>query len=261
MNKAEGYFEEYCRQDKIGFRKIEEGKSRIPDYELFLKTVNVIAEIKEFEHGNEDDIIKSNKVISLVEPLGLKRIRDKIRESSRQFRKYQDNPTLLILCNPRKLPVDLSTKIIKMAMFGDLSYEFTLDLERKRPVDRGSWKYGRNAPSQVSRKIGGSLLSAVAVLERIYINKKMIEKHLKDFSLKSGKNGLKKAEIIMKMMEHIKDIKTTHPNIDFNKSKLRLRIICNPFSEVSFPSSAFGGHWNEVHLPNNAIQPFACSAG
>ena len=252
MNEAEVCFEEYCRQEKIAFQKIEEGKSKSPDYELSTKAGKVIVEIKGFEHAHEDDVLKINPTPSLPEPLGLKRIREKMKDSSRQFIKYQESPTLLILRDTGKSHVDLSTKILKMAMFGDISYVIPLDLEGRAEVDGGHWQYGRNAPPQVTRKIGGSWISAVAVLEKICINEKIMEKHCKAFSQQFGGNWLKNPEIPAKVIELLEDIKAAHPDIDFNESKWRLRIICNPFSKVPFPSHAFNDNWNEIHMPNFA---------
>lgn len=252
MNNIEQHLEEYCRQEKIPFQKIKESIHKTPDYKLYPKGIPIIAEIKGFERGKEDKQLEIQKVVSRAEPLGMRRIRDKIIVSSRQFEKYHDRPTLLILCGITPSNVDLSTEIVEMAMFGDISYVFSIDGSLQPSVTQGEWEFGRNAPSQILRKSTGSLISAIAVLERININRKIIENNLKHCVKRAEINNLKKKEILIKALECVDDTKVAHPYLNFEEYRLRLRIIYNPYANIAFPPNIFDSPWDQMHMPKLA---------
>ena len=166
MNQLEQYF----RQENICYRKIPESKKsdiQTPDYEIISGHNKVIIEFKEFTFIDKDRELFNRRVFTLSSPPGIKRIRNKLRGCSKQFEDYNSRfPCLCVLRNTKGAFIDLSKEVITMAMFGDFYFGVSLDIDGKLPPIEQGLQYGRNAPSQILRKGGGSLVSAVAVLEK-----------------------------------------------------------------------------------------------
>ena len=246
--------EEYFRQEAISYKKIKEGKQQTPDYKVFLKSNRVvIVEFKEFQSTVKDAKLNRKKISIKSEPPGLKRIRNKIKECSKQFKSFQNMSTVCVLRNTGGDFIDLSTPIITMAMLGDVYFSVRISGSRTHPPIEEGFMYGRNALSQIVRKENGSLVSAVALLEKIYLNQKKIDRILEDLFIESKKKRLDLKRIMERGFKRIEEIQNDNPDVNFDEFKWRLRIIHNPYAKVKFPIKIFGGKWNEEYIYQNNL--------
>lgn len=250
---AENALEQYFRQENICYSKIPESDTKTPDYEILSNGNRIIAEFKEFVSTNKNKQLFNRKVFTLALPLGMNRIRDKLKECSRQFKEYSGYSCLCVLRNTGGDSIDLSTRIITMAMHGNIFFSISVDIEGKLPAIEEGFKYGRNAPPQISRKESGSLISAVAILEKIYPNQKNIDRNLDDLYQESKERKWDKKKTLEKASEKIEKIKESNPNINFDEFKWRLRIIHNPYAKIEFATNTFGGKWNEDYIYQNGL--------
>ncbi len=248
--------EEYFKQENILFERITAGVDSTPDYKVLINNEELInkelinkeliVEFKEFEFSENDKTWQSRRIFTKTEPPGLRRIRNKIKECSKQFKNYQSKPTLCILCNTGCVYVDLSTQILTMAMLGDIIFNIPIvSLKNNSVVKEGFFEYGRNAPSQIARKPEGSLISAVGVLEGMQPKQKIIDKELESLYLESKQNNWNTKQTLEQALKKVEKIKNTNQNINFDESKWRLRIIRNPYAKVLFPKNIFNGEYNE----------------
>lgn len=165
MKNAEDLLREYFVRENISYTEIPRSKikgKKTPDFEACVSGRKVIIEAKDFEYGESDaSFSRGHGFFTAPQPPGMNKIRTKLQECSDQFKGYQSEITLCILCNAKKILVDLDTVIVGMAMFGNI--DIHLPVGSNNPT---RFEYGKDGSRQISRKAGGSLISAVAVLEK-----------------------------------------------------------------------------------------------
>lgn len=243
----ETVFENYLRQEEINYSTIPTSESKTADYKVKKDNLEIIAEFKEFYVSDiEKGWIRSNKsCLEYPENAGIKRIRDKLRQSSKQLEVYScDYPCICLLdnVNIRKTLIDLSTIVVMIAMFGDLSFNYSgNNLDFKEAVLCG------NAPSQVLRKEGGSNISAVAIVDEVdpvyEINKEEIESFI-DTAIE-----------LSNLPDIEKEIRRRFPGLCKTKA-YRLRIIFNPTPKKELPSNFFSGNYDEKWIYNDKEKKF-----
>jgi hypothetical protein len=235
MNLSEKVFIEYLNQSGLKGIKISTSNTKTPDY-LIEKdnNIRVIAEVKEFGISQEEKASykSNNKDIDYPENKSWDRIRDKIKGCSKQLEAC-NRSTILILDNVTKQTfINLSTKNIIIAMFGNLKYLYGNDGEnikfQKAILDR-------NSPSQITRKINGSNISAVGVLDKIEEDYERNKEAIANNIALLGEQEITKAP----MKQY------SEPTID--REVYRLRIVHNPYAKNKFPfdifNSEFDEHW------------------
>jgi hypothetical protein len=133
MTESEKLFEEILRDPKIEPKKIPEGSSRTPDYEIKLNNFKTYWEIKELEENDKekgiiDQLASDNPEIYSIDS---KRVRHSIKSAFRQFQEYNvtDSPCIIVLYDSRKFAVKdiLFYQYIESAMFGIVEYQEKLD--------------------------------------------------------------------------------------------------------------------------------------
>jgi hypothetical protein len=168
MTISERYFETFCREAAIDFKRLSEGDHETADYEIILGGRRAIVEVKELRENEEDkralrDMQEKGEAQWGSQKPG-DRIRKKINSAKRQIqrvagRKY---PGILLLYDARPpLTAGISPYEIRVAMHG---FE-TIDLHPPR-VEYGAWHFGMHRFGKGKKfRLGvHSYFSAVGVL-------------------------------------------------------------------------------------------------
>lgn len=246
-------FENYLKQERIDYEGITVSKSKTADYKIRKNNLEIIAEFKEFCISDiEKKWLKSDNS-SLGDPdnpgypenKSIRRIREKIRQASKQLENNKTYPCICVLDNVNitETHINLSTIAVMIAMFGDLSIRYSKNLDFKEEV-----LYG-NAPPQILRKADGtgSNISAVAIVDEIdpvYENNK---KEIEDF--------VDKRIELSNPYDIEEEIKRHFPCL--NKTKTyRLRIIFNPKGKKELPPNFFSGNYDEKWIYNGKEKKF-----
>jgi hypothetical protein len=161
---SEQFFEAHCSSRRIRFRRLPEGTSRQPDYELLLCPGSVIAEVKQID-PNETDL--SPEVLRQCQEQGyglapVDRVRGLIDSGYPQLKPYAQRgfPCILIAYNNAGLVNYIDEHTVTKAMFGPLFLHFQFG-----PSDGVRWTgTGFGGGRKVTRNTCRSL-SALCVLE------------------------------------------------------------------------------------------------
>jgi hypothetical protein len=90
ITAAEILLEKFCRERGIECRRLNEGPTRMPDYELRLGALVIAAEVKQLEPNAEDKVIleqlRRREVVTRWE--NMERPRQSILDATRQLRAY-----------------------------------------------------------------------------------------------------------------------------------------------------------------------------
>jgi hypothetical protein len=163
---SEKLFEKFCEQNAIPFKRICEGESRSPDYEIELGNQPIICEVKQIDPNREDcEQIEEREQGQMSAGWVPNRIRTKLKDVSRQLKHRTRGklPGIVVIYNNIPIPKYGSSEQVLEAMFG----QQTVLLESSR---------NSGASSRVRGVIFGgrrgvtpnhnTTVSAVAVLER-----------------------------------------------------------------------------------------------
>lgn len=121
---SEQLFENYCQRCGIGYSRIAEGSSKTPDYELLVRELRIIVEVKEISrnaHELESDRLLAARGHGLVTGgVPGERVRGKISRCGRQIRALTQGslPGMLVLFDRGMLTGHLDPYHIRTAMYG-----------------------------------------------------------------------------------------------------------------------------------------------
>jgi len=165
--QSEICFENLCADLGIPLRRIPEGKSKTPDYELTIGQQTIVAEVKEMTRNKDEQ--KSDRVLqergygnALCTTPG-DRVRKKVSESSSQIKARSEGryPSLLILFDQGFVAGHLEPYCIRAAMYGLEQIHFAV------PTDRSISPYARGksfGPKRKMTKEHNTSISAIGVL-------------------------------------------------------------------------------------------------
>lgn len=165
---SEELFERLCQTRAIACRKIPEGTSKTPDYELKIDSYTVLVEVKQLDENDEDRKInealdRGDDVPAIECPSD--RVRRQIAVAYRQLKAYNRAglATGIVLYNNAGPLTFIDSWTVTKAMFGDYGYRFGIPAPSGGPiVDLGAGFMGRRKVTRNSCRV----LSFVAVLKK-----------------------------------------------------------------------------------------------
>jgi len=163
--KGEKEFERFCAQHGFTFHKVKVQEYKTPDYELIVKNIKIIVEIKDLEPNEvEKEAVNHQKTHNCTiwdgNSPGI-RIRYKIDEAKEQLRTSVKNnePTLLILYDARPSIIkSVYPCEMKVAMYGLETYQLSVPKDY-RPPRLMKHKFGKNSKLRPNRGICAVTLS------------------------------------------------------------------------------------------------------
>lgn len=165
--KSEQLFERLCQTRRITCRRIPEGKTKTPDYELTISSVAVLVEVKQLDENNEDRMI--NEALSRGEETpGVEcpseRVRHQIAEAYVQLKAcYRAGlATGVVLYNNAGPLTYIDSWTVTKAMFSDYGYRFGIPAPSGGHIVtlRAGFMRGRKVTRNTCR-----VLSFVAILK------------------------------------------------------------------------------------------------
>ena len=96
MTHSEALFERFCRERGIEFRRLPEGATRTPDYEISIAPGPVVVEVKQVEPNAKEQTLLSElrRRGRASHWVNMSRPRQAIRQAARQLRAYRGSLTL-----------------------------------------------------------------------------------------------------------------------------------------------------------------------
>lgn len=157
---SERLFEDYCRENSIHFRRIEEGDQKCPDYYTLVKNELIVFEVKQFDLNDSDKTVweEVNKGNAKGYAVQTKyRIRKKIKRAKKQLKRFSSKPTVLLLFDNTGGLLGLDSDDILQAMFGDEVFKYLIpeSLEIEPLLVGHSFGRGRSLSKERSRYISG----------------------------------------------------------------------------------------------------------
>jgi hypothetical protein len=126
--RSEKWFEDYCANSELAYKRISEGNSKTPDYELTIDGQRIIVEVKEIlrntEERESDRLLSERGYGSVLSNTPGDRVRKKIRDSSAQIKARTKSmyPSILVLCDLKfgcgQITGHLDPYNIRVAMYG-----------------------------------------------------------------------------------------------------------------------------------------------
>jgi hypothetical protein len=126
---SEQLFERLCQTRGLACQRIPEGKTKTPDYQVTISSVDILVEVKQLDENDENRII--NTAFSRGgETPGIEcpaeRVRHQIGEAYGQLKACHraDLPTGVVLYNNAGFLTYIDCWTVTKAMFGDYGYRF-----------------------------------------------------------------------------------------------------------------------------------------
>ena len=218
---------------------------KAPDY-LVHGVQDVLCEIEDFGEGDLDrkiaEILVGEARGGAYEPH--LRVREKIEAAGRQLREFKNRfPTLIVLHNPGFF-VDLNEIIIAGAMYGNLQFvvEIGADPDAAREAEtRFDRKKAKLRPQQ------NTSISAVAVLENIKPNYRLVVELLEQHAAESRAKGV---DVVESAVEAWHMIEKLRPEVDLDLTIPRLRIFHNAYSVLPLDAKVFQGPHDKHFYPD-----------
>ncbi|MCX5904275.1 MAG: hypothetical protein NTV89_12580, partial [Proteobacteria bacterium] len=129
LTKSEQLFERLCETRGIAWRRIPEGETKTPDYEITISSVDVLVEVKQLDENDEDRRVNAASLRDEDTP-GMEcpseRIRHQIAEAYIQLKScYRAGlATGVVLYNNAGFLNYIDGWTVTKAMFGDYGYRF-----------------------------------------------------------------------------------------------------------------------------------------
>lgn len=164
LTKSESLFADLCAERKVPCDRIEEGISRIADYEVTLDRLLVYVEVKQLDPNESDrkakEKMRAGYVAGTVAPT--RRVRDQIAKAYNQLKTYcrRGHPCLVVLFNNAGILSHIDSFTVTSAMFGRFGFRLALDSSQAISVSGHGFLGGRKLTRNTCRGI-----SAVCVLE------------------------------------------------------------------------------------------------
>lgn len=124
-NDSERFFEEFCKDNSIVYKKIPRKDCPTPDYKIKIDDYLIYVEVKELEESDQTKELLSNlheesKNTKFTLMKTDRRIRGEIDKARRQFKEIRNErtPTLLVIFENTKLN-EIESIDVMTAMYGD----------------------------------------------------------------------------------------------------------------------------------------------
>jgi len=170
MTTSEDLFERFCKENNIGYSKIEESTIKTPDYEIEIDGLTVITEIKQIDPNKEEkELIRKLENGEMVTTGGTPgdRVRSKIKSASPQLSKLAKGkyPSIVVLFNniPFALGNPTEAYNIRVGMYGLESIVLSVPNNYEAPPTVKDRKFG---PKRKLTEEHNTTISAVAVLSK-----------------------------------------------------------------------------------------------
>ena len=184
LTRSEQLFERFCQTRGVICRRIPEGKTKTPDYELTISSVGILVEVKQLDENDEDRRV--NEAFSRGEgtpggecPSG--RVRHQIAEAYTQLKAcYRSGlATGAVLYNNAGFLNYIDEWTVITAMFGDYGYQFGIPAPAGGPIVTlgAGFMGGRKVTRNTCR-----VLSFVAVLKETVLDGLVLEAYHNPFA-------------------------------------------------------------------------------
>ena len=145
---SEGFFEFFCQQKGIRWKRVAEEDTPTADYDIYVPRRKVVVEVKEItpnkeERQAEKELAEKSFVIGSLTPG--QRVRKKISEADRQikYRTRRRYPGLVVLFDRGFVAGHLDSYQIRVAMYGFETLQIAVPRDQQvRPYTVGA-KYGK----------------------------------------------------------------------------------------------------------------------
>jgi hypothetical protein len=123
--ESEAAFEDFCTSRCLAFSKVTEGRSPVPDYQINVLGVEIVAEVKEFKRSAEEEAVldeieagKREGYVRSVTPGNA--VRRKTKKAAKQIRALTKGAisSMLVLFNKRTLSKPVDAYQIRVGMYG-----------------------------------------------------------------------------------------------------------------------------------------------
>ena len=163
---SEGFFEHFCDQKGMRWKRVAEADIPTPDYDIFVPRRKIVVEVKEIVPNEEEtqaqeELAEKGFVIGSVTPG--QRVRKKISEAAQQIknRTKRRYPRLLVLFDRGFVAGHLDPYHIRVAMYGFETVQFAVPRDPQiTPYPVGA-KYG---PKRKMTPEHNTSISAIGVL-------------------------------------------------------------------------------------------------
>jgi hypothetical protein len=160
---SEGWFDCYVRSHghDPGSPEPELGVAKNPDRLISWNGISVVCEIKQFDR-DPFDLSMLSRVRTLSMRNAMKPVRKAISRAASQLKPLADRgwPLVVVLANPRGMPVPFSSEEIIWALYGDPVWKIAIDPDTGKKV--GETRYGADRNGQIRNR--HQYLSAVVAL-------------------------------------------------------------------------------------------------
>jgi hypothetical protein len=235
---GEQAFEKYLNSLKLKFDYEPPIGQRRPDYLVGATSGDVLCEVKDLEQNDEEAAELQAIIDGRSDGVGARempfdRIQLKIRAAAKQLREFKGRyPSLVVLFNA-SAQVALIDFTVLGAMFGKTLITVPIvrgdggDAEEAQP----SVEFERE--SRYLTRTSNTTISAVAILEKVTPNQKLVDEALAKQRIGGGPDGLRD------VLRFVYEFSEKHPEV-FD-TVWRLHIFKNPFAAVPWPDAAFTG--------------------
>ncbi len=239
-NIGEHSFKEYAAQEGYAEpREIPTEEEQTADFELTTQVGRIVCEVKSFPWTPQDQEALQRR-IGVGHP-GFQRLRNAIRRAKHQLKRYEDRITVVLLCSTNFF-VDLSDIAVGEAMFGGpLRMNFLLDVTAGEIVAyQGTSASGHGRV--VHPEHPAPWVSAVAVLESIHPDQKRFEELVR--ARMDASKTLEIAEWLHRWENAAQQIHEEHPDLNPERTALRLRVFENPEADMPLPQDVLAGRYD-----------------
>ncbi len=165
LTEAEGLFERFCDERVLEFRRLPEGDSSIPDYELRLRELTVAVEVEQLEPGEHDEENSDSPESrgAKARYLHVGRLRQKLRVGTKRLKNYtrKNFPGVVLLLDARGPTGSVDPIGIAHGMYG--RNQTHTAIPKDPPVDPWITRLSRGT-ERAATDTRNTSLSAVAVL-------------------------------------------------------------------------------------------------
>ena len=184
LTVSEQLFERLCQTRAITYKRIPEGRTKTPDYQLMIDSVNILVEVKQLDENDGDRRI-NEALCRRDDTPGVEcpsnRVRLHIVAAYRQLKAYHRAglATGIVLHNNAGPLTYIDSWTVTKAMFGDYGYRFGIPVSPRGPiVDLGAGFMGKRKVTRNTCRV----LSFVSVLRKDSSNTLVLEAYHNPFA-------------------------------------------------------------------------------
>ena len=228
QTESEKVFEQYLGAHNLVWSRIPTSNEPEPDYRVQHGSVACLFEVKEFD-------APASIPSSPFSPVGP--IRNKIRRTVRQFKKYQDSCCSVVLWNSKNIFRSLVVDVVGPAAFGDRIRRVTrsaIGLD----ADPASYQFFRNPLLTTKRH---NTISAIIILTRYRLNHLWLE----TWRLLDAKKQRGEEIAVSDQFDLLQRLSSERPVSYSYEGTIRAIVLENPHSKVPLPTNLFAGPFDQ----------------